>query len=331
MRPTSTSTARKTVLAVIGLALAAVSLSACSQPASSAPTSAAAGSAAATGGPAVKFGSYVDTEGQVVGSAVVQLLQAKGIDVVDKTKFGTPDVVRKAYLQGDLDGAIDYTGSGANYVGPESDPVWSDPVKGYETIRDKDLAQNKIEWLTPAPANNTESIAVKKDFAEANHLKTLDDFAAYVNKGGTVKLIGDQSWVDDAYGIKGYQDAYGFTLKKDQIIGLSNGDTSQFIKALAIGTNGVNVAEVYATDGGLADLGLVVLGDPKSIPPVYNPTPVFRQQTIEAHPRIPGILAPLFKTLTIENLQKLNKAVAIDGQDPKTVAKAYLTENGLLK
>jgi len=281
-------------------------------------------------GPEVKFGSYIDSEGQVVGSAIVQLLAANGIKVVDKTKFGTPDIVRKAYLQGDLDGALDYTGSGAFYVGPESDPVWSDAAKGFARVEKLDLEKNGIVWLSPAPANNTESIAVTQKFATDNNLKTIDDLAAWVNKGGKLKLIGNQAWIDRDLGFKGIQKAYGFSVPKANIIGLSDGNTAQFIKALANGTDGVNAAEVYATDGGLADLGLVVLTDTKSIPPVYNPAPVFRKATIDAYPEIAGILEPLMKSLTIENLQKLNKAVAIDGKDPKVVAKEYLTANGLL-
>lgn len=282
-------------------------------------------------GPEVKFGSYIDSEGSILGAMVVQMLEANGIKVVDKTKFGTPDVVRKAYLQGDLSGAIDYTGSGAFYVGPETDPVWSDPIKGFAMVKTKDLAQNKIVWTTPAPANNTESIAVTKEFSEKNNIKTMEDFAAYVNNGGTVKLIGAQAWMDNPLGLKGYEKAYGFTLNKDQLIGLSNGVTSEFIKALANGTNGVNFAEVYATDGGLADLGLVVLTDSKSVPPVYAPTPVFREEIIKAYPEIESILAPVFKTLTIEKLQALNKSVAIDGKDPKAVATEFLTAGGFLK
>ena len=282
-------------------------------------------------GPEVKFGSYIDSEGSVVGAMVVQLLEAEGIKVVDKTKFGTPDVVRKAYLQGDLSGAIDYTGSGAFYVGPETDPAWSDPIKGYELVKSKDFAANKVVWLTPAPANNTESIAVKKDFSDKNNLKTMEDFSAWVKKGGAVKLIGAQAWMDNPLGLKGYEKAYGFSLKKDQLIGLSSGVTAEFIKALANGTNDVNFAEVYATDGGLADLGLVVLTDSKSVPPVYAPTPVFREEIITAYPEIDSILGPTFKSLTIEQLQTLNKAVSIDGKDPKIVAKDYLTANGFLK
>lgn len=285
---------------------------------------------AAEKGPEVKFGSYVDTEGQVVGAAIVQVLQANGVNVIDKTKFGTPDVVRKAYLQGDLDGALDYTGSGAFYVGPESDSLWSDAIAGYERIKTEDLAQNSIVWLTPSPANNTESIAVTADFAQKNNLKTLDDLATYVQGGGNIKIIGNQTWIDRDLGFKGIQKAYGFSLDKKNIIGLSNGNTAQFIKALANGTDGVNAAEVYATDGGLADLNLVVLTDTKSIPPVYNPAPVFRKETVDAYPNLDQFLSPLLKSLTIENLQKLNKAVAIDGQDPKVVATEYLKANGLL-
>ena len=282
-------------------------------------------------GPEVKFGSYIDSEGSILGAMVIQMLEANGIKVVDKTKFGTPDVVRKAYLQGDLSGAIDYTGSGAFYVGPETDPAWSDPVKGYAMVKTKDFEQNKVVWTTPAPANNTESIAVKKEFAEANNLKTMEDFAAWVNAGKEVKLIGAQAWMDNPLGLKGYEKAYGFTLKKDQLIGLSNGVTSEFIKALANGTNGANFAEVYATDGGLADVGLVVLTDGKSVPPVYSPTPVFREEIMIAYPEIASILEPVFMSLTIEKLQTMNKSVSIDGKDAKVVATEYLTTNGFLK
>jgi osmoprotectant transport system substrate-binding protein len=320
------------IAATVGLAAMLLALVGCG-PAAEKPATTPETSSAVTPkeGPEVKFGSYIDSEGQVIGSAIVQLLEANGIKVVDKTKFGTPEVVRTAYLQGDLDGALDYTGSGAFYVGPENDPVWSDAVKGYERVKTEDLAKNKIVWTTPAPANNTESIAVKQDFATANNLKTIDDLAAYVNKGGKIKLIGSQAWIDRDLGFAGIQKAYGFKLAKGDLIGLSDGNTAQFLKALANGTDGVNAAEVYATDGGLADLGLVVLTDTKSIPPVYNPAPVFREEIITAYPEIPSILEPLMKSLDIVQLQALNKSVAIDGKDPKVVAREYLTAKGLLK
>jgi osmoprotectant transport system substrate-binding protein len=280
-------------------------------------------------GPEVKVASLLDSEGVVLGSMVIQMLEANGIKTVDKTKFGTPDVVRKALLAGDVDATIDYTGSGQYYVGPEGDPLWSDPLKGYEQIKSED-AKNGLAWLTPSPASNGEALAVMKEFADANGLATMEDFAALVNKGGTVKLVGDQSWMDNPSGLKAFEKAYGFTLKDDQKIGLSNGVTAQFIEAVAKGTDGANVAEVYATDGGLAEQGLVVLTDAKNVPPVYAPTPVFRESIITAYPEIDSILAPVFKSLTIEKLQDLNRQVALDGKPGKTVAEEYLKANGFL-
>ena len=317
--------------ALAGLLVAVVALaglSGCAQPADTTKTSEP--TTTAKSGPEVKVASLLDSEGVVLGSMVIQMLEQNGIKTVDKTKFGTPDVVRKALLAGDVDATIDYTGSGQYYVGPEGDPLWNDPVKGYEQIKAED-AKNGLAWLTPAPANNGESLAVTKEFADANSLATMEDFAAFVNKGGKVKLVGDQSWMDNPSGLKAYEKAYGFTLKDDQKIGLSNGVTAQFIEAVVKGTDGANVAEVYATDGGLAEQGLVVLTDSKNVPPVYAPTPVFREAIVKAYPEVASILAPVFKSLTTEKLQELNRAVAFDGKAGKVVAEEYLKENGFLK
>lgn len=281
-------------------------------------------------GPEVRVGSLLDSEGVIVGSMIIRMLESNGIKTVDKTKFGTPDVVRKALIAGDLDATVDYTGSGQYYVGPEGDPLWRDAVKGYETVKEKDAA-NGLAWLTPAPANNSEYFAVMKSFSETNKITTMEEFAAYVKGGGAVKLIGDQSWMDNPAGLKAYESAYGFTLKADQKVGLSNGVTAQFIEGVVKGTDGVNVAEVYATDGGLAEQGLVVLTDSKAVPPVYAPAPVFRQAIMDAYPEIGDILAPVFESLTMEKLQELNKLVAVDGKSGAEVAEAYLTENGFLK
>lgn len=312
--------------ALAALLLTALGATGCAQPAEDTGTD----TPAKQEGPTVTVASLLDSEGQVLGSMIIQMLEANGIKTEDKTKFGTPDVVRKALLSGDVDASVDYTGSGQYYVGPEDPELWSDPQRGYERIRSADES-NGLLWLTPSPANNSEYLAVTAEFSEANSIKTMEDLAAYVKQGGKLKLIGDQSWIDSPAGLKGYEAAYGFKLKEDQKIGLSNGVTAQFIKAVVEGTDGANVAEVYATDGGLAEQGLVVLSDSKNVPPVYAPTPVFRADIIEAYPQIEDILAPVFKSLTTETLQELNRKVALGGESGKTVAEDYLMANGFLK
>ena len=90
--------------------------------------------------------------------------------------------------------------------------MWSNAQQGYEEVKRLDKDKNNIVWLTPAPANNTWAIAVTKALADKENLKSLDDFAAYVNRGGTIKLIGSEEFVTSPAALPAFEKAYGFTL-----------------------------------------------------------------------------------------------------------------------
>ena len=276
------------------------------------------------------LGSFVDTEGGILGNMVLLALEENGYSITDKVQFGTPDVHRNALLQGELDIGIDYTGNGQYYSDGFDEEIWRDKVEGYKFIKTYDEEKNDLIWLEPANANNTEMLAVKRDFAEANNLKTLEDFADYVNNGGQVKFITSQLFAEKNMGLLGMEEGYGFKLKPDQLIMLPHGNTAETISALANDTDAINVALVYGTDGSLPDLNLVVLEDPLSIPPVFEPSVVIRGEVLEKYPEIKAIIEGVFKTLDLENLQIMNKKVIIDGLSPKDVAKEHLTEEGFL-
>ncbi len=112
---------------------------------------------------------------------------------------------------------------------------------------------------------------------------------------------------------------------------LATGNTAEMLTALAKGTDGVNFSLTYGTDGQLNELDLVIITDTKDVPPVYEPTPVFHGEIIEAYPDIDSILAPVFESLDQAKLQELNAKVAFGGEDPAAVATAYLEENGFLE
>ncbi len=120
-------------------------------------------------------------------------------------------------------------------------------------------------------------------------------------------------------------------MPQSQKVVLATGDTAVTEKAAAAGTNGVNAAMAYGTDGAISALGLVTLEDSKGAQPVYAPAPTFRSAVIAKYPQIPAILDPIFAKLDTVTLQKLNGEVAVGGKDAKSVAKAWLTENGFLK
>lgn len=277
------------------------------------------------------LGSFVDTEGGILGNMILLALEDNGYTVTDKVQFGTPDVHRNALLQEELDIGIDYTGNGQYYSEDFPEEVWRDGTEGYNSIKAYDEENNNLIWLTPAKANNTEMLAVKREFAEANNLETLEDFADYVNSGGEVKFITSQLFAEKDMGLLGMEEGYGFKLGPDQLIMLPHGNTAETISALANETDGVNVALVYGTDGSLVDLDLVVLDDPLSIPPVFEPSAIVREEVLEKYPEIEDIIEGVFETLDLESLQTMNKKVIVDGLSPKDVAEEHLIDKGILE
>ncbi len=278
----------------------------------------------------VTVGSMIDSEGAILGKMMVMLLERNGFAVVDKTEFGTPDVMRPALVSGELDLVLDYTGSGQYYFDSPDSAIWTNGETGYAEVAKLDKAANNLVWLTPAKANNSEFFAVKRSFAQENNITDMTSLAAYINSGKPFKFICAAGFAQKERGLLGYEAAYGFKLRDDQLITLASGNTAEMIKALAEGTDGVNACLAYGTDGQLNDLDMVIVTDTKDVPPVYWPTPVLNGELAEKYPEIGQIFQPVFESLTLEKLQELNAKVAFDGLDAASVAEAYLQENGFM-
>ncbi|EFM56487.1 glycine betaine ABC transporter substrate-binding protein OsmF [Brucella inopinata] len=279
----------------------------------------------------VVVSSKIDTEGGVLGNIILTVLNANGIKTTDRIQLGATPVVRKAITAGEIDIYPEYTGNAAFFFNKADDPLWKDSAKAYETAKKLDYDANKIVWLTPSPANNTWGIAVRKDVANENKLASLSDFGKYIAGGGKVVLAASSEFVNSAAALPAFQTAYGFTLKPDQLITLSGGDTAATIAAAANQTNGANAAMVYGTDGGIAPSGLVVLEDDKHVQPVYQPAPIIREEVLKKNPKIEELLKPVFEKLDLTTLQDLNGRVQLGGEPAKAVAEDFLKKNGFLK
>ena len=280
---------------------------------------------------AVRVGSKADNEGALLGQVVVQVLRQAGIPVVDRTQLGPTSIVRRALLNGDLDVYPEYTGNAAFFFHRESDPAFREAAKAYALAASLDLAANRLVWLAPAPADNHWAIGIRGDVAKRERLRTLADFARWVQGGGDVLLAGSAEFVESDAALPAFQSAYGFTLRGDQLLVLAGGDTSATIKAAAEGTSGVNASMVYSTDGAIAVTGLVVLDDPKHVEMVYQPAPVIREDVLKRYPAMRAPLEAAFRPLTVEVLRALNARTQIDGEDAAAVASDYLRSQGLIK
>ncbi|MBP2310570.1 glycine betaine ABC transporter substrate-binding protein OsmF [Azospirillum melinis] len=280
---------------------------------------------------AVRVGSKLDAESGLLGTMILQVLQAGGIPTENKIQLGPTKIVRGALLSGEIDIYPEYTGNGAFFFNVDSDPVWKNAGAGYDKVRQLDQEKNSIVWLKPAPANNTWALAVRRDVADANKLKTMEDFAKWVGGGGKAKVAASAEFVESPAALPSFQQTYGFALKPDQMLILAGGDTAATIRAAAEQTSGVNTAMVYGTDGAIAALDLVVLADTKGAQMVYEPAPTVRATVLTANPKIADLLNPVFSSLDAETLRGLNAKISVDGQDQKQVATDYLKSKGFLK
>lgn len=279
----------------------------------------------------VKVGSKIDTEGSLLGNIILQVLDSHGVKTVNKVQLGTTPVVRGAITAGELDIYPEYTGNGAFFFKDEKDAAWKNAQQGYEKVKKLDAEKNHLVWLTPAPANNTWTIAVRKDLAEKNKLASLDDLSAYLKKGGEFKLAASAEFIERSDALPAFEKAYGFKLEQPQLLSLAGGDTAVTIKAAAQQTSGVNAAMAYGTDGPVAALGLQTLSDPKGVQPIYAPTPVVREAVLKAYPELDAWLKPVFASLDEKTLQQLNASIAVEGLDAKKVAADYLKQKGFVK
>ena len=275
-------------------------------------------------GAPVVVASKIDTEGALLGNMILAVLGGHGIAVQNRLQLGPTNIVRAAILAGQIDIYPEYTGNGALFFHLENDPVWRNWAQGYAKVAALDRARNHLIWLAPAPANNTWVLAVRKDLAQRAQLKTMSDFAHYVNSGGYLYLAASAEFVESPSALPAFETAYGFRLGDRQLLTLSGGNTSATLRAAAEGMSGVNAAMAYGTDGAIAALGLVALADDKHAQIVYAPAPVVREAVLAQYPGIAGLLDPVFKSLTLTNLQQLNAQIAVDGKDAGAVARDYL-------
>jgi osmoprotectant transport system substrate-binding protein len=287
------------------------------------------GSSAAKG--PIVVSSKADTEGSLLGNMIILMLKAKGFQTVDKLGIAGTSLIRNAILSGDIDIYPEYTGNGAYFFNEIGSAVWQDANQGYQRLKQLDQETNNIVWLTPAPANNTWAIAIPKSLADQKGIHTLADFAAYVNQGGYVKLAGSEEFITSEVALPAFEEAYGFKLNDSQRVALAGGNTAQTEKYAADGTEGVNAAMAYGTDGSLSALNLIVLSDPEDVQPVYEPAPTVRGAVYDQYPEFATILDPVFATLDLNTLQNLNAKIAFQGLNPVNVAGDYLVSKGFLK
>lgn len=276
----------------------------------------------AIGGPPskpVRVGSKDFTEEFIVGNMYALLLEANSIPVERKLNLGGTPVLQQALVSDQVDVYPEYTGTGLLTV--LKLPSNTDRQAVFNAVKDGYKKQFNLVWLNPAPMNNTQALAMKKDVAAKLGIKTISDMAA---QASNLTMIGPPEFEQREDGLPGIQKAYGnFQLKKYIPV-----DPGLRYQGLVNGQADVVVA--FGTDGQLAAYDLLVLQDDKGLFPPYQIAPVVRQQALDANPKIADALNKLGPLLDDATMQRLNYEVDGKKREPADVAKEFLQQKGLI-
>jgi osmoprotectant transport system substrate-binding protein len=305
------------------LAAAALLLAACSSSSTSTSGTGSTASSSSSGpssnvgnGRSVTLGTKDFTEEFIVGALYQQALQANGYKVVYKPNIGATEVVDKALTSGQIDAYPEYTGESAVTVGGINQTVTSaqqeyDLAKNFYAKRGQSMSEM-------TPFFDTDAIAVTKAYADKYGLKTTADLkkVPHFTLGARPEFQGREQ------GALGIQKDYGvknFTFKS-----LALG-----LQYQALDSGAVNAADVFTTDPQLASGKYVVLTDPKHIFGFQNIALVINTKELNAlgGDQFMKIINQVNALLTTPAIIAMNKAVAINKQQPGDVAKTFLSAN----
>ncbi len=258
----------------------------------------------------------------------VQLLQARGATVTDRCNIPGSAAARTALTSGQIDMYWNYTGTGWVTDLGRTDPS-QDPQQLYQAVRAAD-APNGLTWLAPTPFNNTYGIATTRTFAAQNNLRTVSDFARFVNSGNAnATLCVESEFAARDDGLPGMNRAYGITAPFSGPPAVTTLDTGAIYQAAANGTP-CRFGEVFTTDGRLPGLDLVPLEDDRDHFPVYNAAPVFRTAAFNRQPEVGPLFDDVSRRLTYDVILGLNGQISSQGIDPGVVAATWLRQQGLV-
>ncbi|MGI6778949.1 MAG: glycine betaine ABC transporter substrate-binding protein [Acetivibrionales bacterium] len=275
-------------------------------------------------GPVIRVASKAWTEQLILGNMFIQLLEANGYPVEDRTGLGESPVIRAALHSGEVDLYWEYTGTTLmTLMGYEQ---VTEAEEAYKLVKEWDKNENNVVWLDYASANNTFTLMMRKEHAQELGIETISDLAAYINENSdAIGLATSLEFLERVDGIPGLEEKYGFKFNRDRVTTMEVGLTYG-----ALRDNKVDVAMGFATDGRIPAFNFANLEDDNKFFPVYNPAPVIRQEILDAYPDLAEVLNKLPPLLDNDTLANLNKEVDVDQKEPEEVARQFLLDNELI-
>ncbi|MGH3086851.1 MAG: glycine betaine ABC transporter substrate-binding protein [Rubrobacteraceae bacterium] len=276
-------------------------------------------------GAEITVGSKEFTEQEILGQIALQVLENEGATVNDQIGLAGTEAVRTALESGDVDLYWEYVGTGwINHLGESGDiPGEND----FQTVAERDLEENQIEWIGPAAFSNGYAIATNQGAADELGITALSEMGPVIEENGDeIQLFVGAEFATRDDGLPGVEETYGWEFPNDRVRNVQDSLVYQ-----QTAEEGLNFGSVFETDGRIPNLNLVLLEDDEDFFPSYDGAITVRQETLEEYPELEEVFTPIMEELTTDTMQELNARRDVDEEFPEDIAEDWLTENGFLE
>lgn len=305
---------------LLGLALAgSITLTAAACGGGDDPLATDTGAGDSTATTAIIVGSANFPESELLMEMYAQVLEAGGLEVQRKPNIGAREVYLKALDDGSIDLLPEYNGALLAALSDGGAP------EGVSTPDDvlgalKEVLPEGTEVLEQSEAEDKDTLSVTAATATQYNLATIEDLAPVAGE----LIAGAGPEFQERYqGLVGLKELYGVEFKEFRPLDAGGPLT---VGALADGT--IQVGNIFSTDSSIQTNGFVVLEDTKSLFLAENILPLIRSS--KNTPEITEALNGFSAALTTELLTEYLAKVQVDKQDTASVAKEFLTAQGLV-
>jgi len=267
----------------------------------------------------VVVGSKNFEESRLLGEIFAQLLESRtGLAVERRFGLAGTQVCFEALKSGAIDLYPEYTGTGL--VSILGEPAKLGRTPALDRVRREFLARWNLWWLAPLGFENSFEIAVPKELAEREHLKTISDLAKI---SGRLRGGFGHEFVGRDDGLPGLARTYGLHFASVEHL-------QQAIQYQAAGERRIDAMDAYTTDARLLRYGLVILKDDKGFFPPYEAAALVRGATLARHPEVGATLGLLAGAFDEDAMRALNFRLQERGESEAVVARDALRSLGLV-
>ncbi len=280
-------------------------------------------------------GSKDFAEQEILGQITLLALQAAGAEVIDETALGSTEAVREALVSEQIDMYWEYTGTGALIHLAQADPP-DEPQALYQEVAQLDLERHDIEWLAPAPADNTYALAARAEVYQRDSDAYDEELAGVTGLSDLGRLVEQRpdkatvcvgsEFSERADGLPGLEEHYGFELPQANVFVLPDPTVYGAVDA----GEKCNFGSVFQTSGYVPELDLELLGDDQDFFAAYNPSLTMRAETLDRYPDLQPLFEDVAERLDTETLRRLDAEVLVEQRSAEDVAREWLEAQGLV-